>query len=268
MRKIERQMIQAIQENKDLKVANTEVISCSHVSDVYLHGNLIARIGETWMELFDGGWQTNTTKSRLNALLQAFGMASETLARIYGKECVVVALHGVNPVIKDFSARQGFRLLEIFDQGIEGLNLYEQCSLHFGFRVHAHVSALARAKPSYLLEIDGRGSSYAMTIPVSCSRQCYRLWEPSKSTSSITKRAIAKARRTLRVIGMPTASNMNASSALAQAPTSSVQQLVALLNADIKEGFSRFRPMKDYLAQLQHRFESVSADLDSSLKGL
>ena len=77
MRKIERQMIQAIQENKDLKVANTEVISCSHVSDVYLHGNLIARIGETWMELFDGGWQTNTTKSRLNALLQAFGMEGE-----------------------------------------------------------------------------------------------------------------------------------------------------------------------------------------------
>jgi len=77
MRKIERQMIQAIRENKDLKVANTEVISCSHVTDVYLHGNLIARIGETWMELFDGGWQSNTTKSRLNALLSAFGVGEE-----------------------------------------------------------------------------------------------------------------------------------------------------------------------------------------------
>jgi len=77
MRKIERQMIQAIRENKDLKVANTEVISCSHVTDVYLHGNLIARIGETWMELFDGGWQSNTTKSRLNALLLAFGGGEE-----------------------------------------------------------------------------------------------------------------------------------------------------------------------------------------------
>jgi hypothetical protein len=29
------------------------------------------------MELFDGGWQTNTTKSRLNALLSAFGMEGE-----------------------------------------------------------------------------------------------------------------------------------------------------------------------------------------------
>ena len=77
MRKIEKQIISAIKENKDLKVANSEVISCSNVSDVYLHGNLIARIGETWMELFDGGYQSATTKSRINSLLQAFGMEGQ-----------------------------------------------------------------------------------------------------------------------------------------------------------------------------------------------
>ena len=70
-------MIAAIKDNKDFKLANTEVISCSNVSDVYLHGNLIARIGETWIELFDGGYQTKTTKSRLNAILSAFGMDGE-----------------------------------------------------------------------------------------------------------------------------------------------------------------------------------------------
>ncbi len=70
-------MIAAIKDSKDLKVANTEVVSCSHVSDVYLHGNLIARIGETWIELFDGGYQSKTTKSRLNAILSAFGMDGE-----------------------------------------------------------------------------------------------------------------------------------------------------------------------------------------------
>ena len=70
-------MVNAIKNSVDFKLANTEVVSCTNVSDVYLHGNLIARIGETWMELFDGGWQSNTTKSRLNALLQAFGMEGE-----------------------------------------------------------------------------------------------------------------------------------------------------------------------------------------------
>jgi len=82
MRKIEQQMITAIKNNKDLKVANTEVITYTNASDVYLHGNLIARIGETWIELFDGGYQTNTTKSRLNALLSAFGMDGE---RVFAK---------------------------------------------------------------------------------------------------------------------------------------------------------------------------------------
>ena len=77
MRKIESQMVAAIKDNKDLKVANTQVITYSNISDVYLHGNLIARIGETWMELFDAGYQTATTKSRLNALLRAFGMEGE-----------------------------------------------------------------------------------------------------------------------------------------------------------------------------------------------
>lgn len=77
MRKIEKQIIDAIRNNKDLKVANSEVISYTNSSDVYLHGNLIARIGETWMELFDCGYQTATTKSRLNALLSAFGMEGE-----------------------------------------------------------------------------------------------------------------------------------------------------------------------------------------------
>ncbi len=77
MRKIEREMNQAITQERDWKKDNTEVITCSHVTDVFLHGNLIARIGETWMELFDGGWQSNTTKSRLNALLQAHGCDGE-----------------------------------------------------------------------------------------------------------------------------------------------------------------------------------------------
>lgn len=77
MRKIEQQMVTAIKNSVDFKLANTEVVSCTNVSDVYLYGHLIARIGETWMELFDGGHQTATTKSRLNALLQAFGMDGE-----------------------------------------------------------------------------------------------------------------------------------------------------------------------------------------------
>ena len=39
---------------------------------VYLHGNHIATVGDTFVTIFDGGWQSNTTKSRLNAIINEF----------------------------------------------------------------------------------------------------------------------------------------------------------------------------------------------------
>jgi hypothetical protein len=36
---------------------------------VYLHGNLISAISKDSITIYDGGYQSNTTKSRLNAIL-------------------------------------------------------------------------------------------------------------------------------------------------------------------------------------------------------
>ena len=74
MRKIERQMCDAVQGNRNWKSANTEVkIDLeTKVSSVYLHGNLIATVSDDDMVIYDNGGQTNTTKSRLNALCDAF----------------------------------------------------------------------------------------------------------------------------------------------------------------------------------------------------
>jgi len=69
----------AIANRCDWKSANTRVEfeQGNSISRVFLHGNLIAEVGDTWMRLFDGGWQSNTTKSRLNAILQAHGLPGE-----------------------------------------------------------------------------------------------------------------------------------------------------------------------------------------------
>ena len=79
MRKIEQQMINAIKNNIDWKSANTEVI-CQQdgVSYVYLHGSKIAEVGDDYLTLFDAGYQTATTKSRLNAILGEFGYTCGT----------------------------------------------------------------------------------------------------------------------------------------------------------------------------------------------
>ena len=78
MRKIEQQMIQAIKDNKAWRSGNTEVtLGSDGVSYVFLHGNLIAEVDDTSITVYDGGWQSNTTKSRLNAICDTFCIAGE-----------------------------------------------------------------------------------------------------------------------------------------------------------------------------------------------
>jgi len=79
LRKIEQQMNNAISNNMNWQSANTAVTfdPDTNESTVYLHGNKIAEVGDNYIRLFDGGWQSNTTKSRLNAILTEHGIAGE-----------------------------------------------------------------------------------------------------------------------------------------------------------------------------------------------
>jgi len=83
MRKVETQMLEAVANQLNWQSANTEVINSelvidgSIVSVVKLHGHKIAVIGDNFIQLFDGGFQSATTKSRLNAILKGFGVAGE-----------------------------------------------------------------------------------------------------------------------------------------------------------------------------------------------
>ena len=73
MRKIERQMLQAIvDERSHWSKDNTRVESTDGISSVYLHGHKIAEFehrlnGKLWIN--NCGYETNTTKSRLNVLI-------------------------------------------------------------------------------------------------------------------------------------------------------------------------------------------------------
>jgi hypothetical protein len=76
-RKIEKAMNKAIANGDNWKQDNTEVYTHNSVAYVHLYGKKIAEIGEGWIRLFDGGWQTATTKSRLNAILEENGLPGE-----------------------------------------------------------------------------------------------------------------------------------------------------------------------------------------------
>ena len=96
MRKIESQMIAAINANKNWKSGNTEVkTDDANISRVFLHGNHIATIDDDSMMIMDGGWQSNTTKSRLNALCDAFCVTGE---RVFQKDFTWYVRHFVGKI--------------------------------------------------------------------------------------------------------------------------------------------------------------------------
>ena len=80
MRKIESEMIAAINNNQNWQSGNTSVHfnEEENASIVRLHGHKIAVVGDDYLTLFDAGYQTKTTKSRLNAILGEFGYTCGT----------------------------------------------------------------------------------------------------------------------------------------------------------------------------------------------
>ena len=76
MRKIERQMNFALSNKGNFSSSNNSVSyhPSENLSEVRLHGNLIAWLDHTKqvLAISSAGWYSNTTKSRLNALLYEF----------------------------------------------------------------------------------------------------------------------------------------------------------------------------------------------------
>ena len=76
MRQIEKEMNMAIKSKTAWSKSNTCTTFDNTIENcfVYLHGNHIAtyNYADKELTLFDGGWQSVTTKSRLNALCNEF----------------------------------------------------------------------------------------------------------------------------------------------------------------------------------------------------
>ncbi len=78
MRVVEKRIVEAMRQGLSFKQGSTRVVTeelaGERVTSVYLHGHLIATV-DLWnscLRLTDAGYQTVTTKSRLNAILSAF----------------------------------------------------------------------------------------------------------------------------------------------------------------------------------------------------
>ena len=95
MRKVETLMCAAVKQRASTTCgSNTRVVSDETGSHVYLHGHKIAKVAANGdVSISNAGWRTNTTKSRLNAIINCF--LDGTKNGIYQKDnCWYVTDHG------------------------------------------------------------------------------------------------------------------------------------------------------------------------------
>ncbi|MXQ06530.1 hypothetical protein GQ651_01585 [Alphaproteobacteria bacterium GH1-50] len=97
------------------------------------------------------------------------------LSSIFPDARIRCALHGKNPVVEEFCRSHEIEFMRIYETPTTGLNIYDEIDLHVGFRVHAHVSSLSRGTPSYLIEQDGRGADYGLSLGLRVSTPGWRI---------------------------------------------------------------------------------------------
>lgn len=68
MRKVTQKAVQCFRNNVNFKQGNTKVERLGNETRLYLHNNLIAKRNPKGLYITNAGWQSNTTKERLNAL--------------------------------------------------------------------------------------------------------------------------------------------------------------------------------------------------------
>lgn len=74
MRKITEQTVNAFYEGVNFKKDNMKVENRHGGVSLYLHNNMIAHLQGLELFISTCGWETNTTKERLNGLLDKYGL--------------------------------------------------------------------------------------------------------------------------------------------------------------------------------------------------
>jgi hypothetical protein len=74
MRKITQEAVSAFLGDKNYRKGNTDVVAFSKETIIYLHGSAIASKTAEGVRISNAGRPTNTTKERLNGILDALGV--------------------------------------------------------------------------------------------------------------------------------------------------------------------------------------------------
>ncbi|MFH4621120.1 polysaccharide pyruvyl transferase family protein [Vibrio furnissii] len=178
------------------------------------------------------------------AYKNAFVELISQIRTIFPKANLTVALHGKNEIISELCKSYDVPCKAIYEDKNAGLKIYDEADMHVGFRVHAHVSTLKRRKVSYLLEQDGRGCDYGLTLPVKISVPCYQKLFANYNIKFFKDIITYRSKYTLK-----------------QASINDVKILAALIFSDFEQGFEKFSqltsPIDDFCIKISQALDNV-----------
>ena len=158
------------------------------------------------------------------------------LKNTFPEASISCILHGKNKLIEDFCSSKNLKIERIFKESNTGLDIYDNFDLHVGYRVHAHVSTLMRRKPSYLLEQDGRGADYGLSIEKKCTVGNFYTEEFSPSFKNIVKKIIGKAYLPYKRVNLDP-----------------VFQISAMVREDANQGFKKFLKFENQILEFNSK---------------
>lgn len=134
----------------------------------------------------------------------------------------------------------GYRVEDV-SGALERISFYDDCDLHVGYRVHAHIYFLSKRRPSLLLHEDGRGNGASEALTVA-GVDAYQRSKPSTLASALPLKGM---RKLARRMGPALLSSSNA-----------VSRVREMLQEDCRSGFARFAGVG---ARIDAQFEVMSA---------
>lgn len=142
----------------------------------------------------------------------------------------------------------------------KGFSIYDNCDLHIGYRVHAHLYNVSERRPSYLIEEDSRG--YGANEALGCEDHIF-LEEPNLS-ERLASRALGKDR----------------ASALfsARVQRDRARMMVRHVLDDIESGYveadnqcrtasESFKRMKEHILRINHVCDNLSKSIPAKVMG-
>lgn len=185
---------------------------------------------------------------RPEAFSSSFVFLAREVRKLFPHASLKVVIHSEGSEVVQICKAEGLDFDEIYKRPESGLDIYQECDVHIGYRVHGHVSALKNGKISYLLEQDGRGADYALTLERKMSVASFPKLGSKHGMSMLLSKLTRKRKSRARPVSIAPA-----------------EQLISMIRSDMDFDFRRFKGMEEQVERFSaENYELVRQALSSS----